>query len=280
MTEDIRKTFEADGYLVFEHAISAASVESLKHAAARIVDDFDIEAHRTIFSTRDRDRGRDRYFMDSAEAVHCFLEEEALDDDGRLTVPKQQAINKIGHAMHDRVPEFTEFCRQPFFAKVLSALGYSQPQLWQTMYIYKQPRIGGEVRWHQDASYLHALGSPVVGFWVAMEDATLENGCLWVQPGGHRSPLREIFEVQPNDASGTLRTIDPTPWPAADEGRPVELEAGGVIVFSDRLPHYSSANRSPRSRQAFTLHFSDHDVEWSPLNWLQRKTLPAFTLDA
>ncbi len=280
MSAHIKEQFLEQGFLVLENAIGHDALRSIRDAAARIVENFDVTAHRTIFSTRDRDRGRDEYFMNSAEAVHCFLEEEALGDDGELLVPKDRAINKIGHAMHDLVPEFTRFCRHPLFGKVLDALGYVRPQLWQTMYIFKQPRIGGEVRWHQDASYLHSLSSPVVGFWVAVEDATLENGCLWVDPGGHRSPLREIFEVDADTGKGTLRAVDSTPWPSEEEGHPVELEAGGVIVFSDRLPHYSSANRSNRSRQAFTLHFSDQDAHWAPTNWLQRRRFSPFYLDA
>lgn len=268
--------FQEQGYAVFERAIDADALDSVRKAAARIVDEFDIRAHQSVFSTADRDRGRDRYFMESAEAVHCFLEEEAVDEAGELRFPKQRAINKIGHAMHDLVPEFTEFARLPLFRQTLNWLGYERAQLWQSMYIFKQPRIGGEVRWHQDASYLRSLSSPVVGFWIAMEDATPENGCLWVQPGGHRSPLREVYEVDRNTLQGKLHTADSTPWPAAGEGQAVELEAGGVIVFSDHLPHYSSANRSERSRQALTFHFSDHDADWSPRNWLQRPTLPPF----
>lgn len=218
--------------------------------------------------------------MDSAEAVHCFLEEEAVDEHGRLQVAKPFAINKIGHALHDRVPEFTAFCRLPVFAQILDTLGVERPQLWQSMYIFKQPRIGGEVRWHQDASYLRSLSSPVVGLWVAVDDATLENGCLWLQPGGHRSPLRDVYEVDPDTREGTLRTIDPTPWPSGNEGRPVELAAGSVLAFSDHMPHYSSANRSDRSRQAFTMHFTSHDAQWAPTNWLQRRRLPPFYLES
>ena len=78
-----------------------------------------------VFSTKDRDRGRDRYFMESAEAVHCFLEEEAVDADGGLVRPKELAINKIGHALHDRVPEFRTFCPQPFLKEILAQLGYA-----------------------------------------------------------------------------------------------------------------------------------------------------------
>ena len=279
MDTKLSEQFEDQGYLVMEGAIPGQELRSIRDAAARIVDEFDVDAHRSIFSTRDRDRGRDRYFMDSAEAVHCFLEEEALDEDGQLTCGKDRAINKIGHAMHDLVPEFTRFCRLSVFANTLKALNYRRPQLWQTMYIFKQPRIGGEVRWHQDASYLRSLSSPVLGFWVAIEDSTRENGCLWVQPGGHHSALREVYEVDADTGQGELRTIDDNAWPAPGEGQPVEIPAGSVLVFSDRMPHYSSANRSERSRQAFTLHFSEDDALWSSRNWLQRRRLPPFYLN-
>lgn len=279
MQTDLQQEFETQGYCVIENAVEPAALASIRDAAARIVDGFDVNAHRSVFSTRDRDKGRDRYFMESAEAVHCFLEEEALDENGTLKVPKARAINKIGHAMHDLVPEFTRFCRQPVFSTLLGSLGYKKPQLWQTMYIYKQPRIGGEVRWHQDASYLQSTGSPVIGIWVAVEDATLENGCLWVQPGGHRSPLRDSYEVNHETLEGELHALDTTPWPGPDEGTPLELAAGGVVVFSDRMPHYSSANRSSRSRQAFTMHCTDHDSTWAAHNWLQRRSLPPFYLN-
>lgn len=161
---------------MLESAIAASDLERLRRRAARIVDDFDIDNHRSVFSTKHEDRDRDTYFMESAEAVHCFLEEGALT--GReLNRPKERAINKIGHALHDLEPEFAAFCRLPVFGECLHRIGFSPAQLWQTMYIFKQPRIGGEVRWHQDASYLIADKPGVVGFWVAMEDADTSNGC-------------------------------------------------------------------------------------------------------
>jgi phytanoyl-CoA hydroxylase len=275
-TAELRERFARDGYLVFERAIEAEAIESIRGAAARIVDAFDPSLHRTVFSTKDRDRGRDRYFMESAEAVHCFLEEEAVDSDGGLVRPKELAINKIGHALHDRVPEFRAFCRQPILKEVLAQLGYADPLLWQTMYIFKQPRIGGEVRWHQDASYLATEPATVVGLWVAVEDARRDNGCLWVQPGGQRSPLREIYRVDHATLEGRLTTLSAAPWPREDQAVAVEVPRGSLVVFSDHLPHYSSPNRSERSRQAFTMHFAEAASAWSADNWLQRPRLGPF----
>lgn len=274
--KNLKSKYIEKGYAVREGCISPGELKTIRSAAARVVDDFDIEQHRTVFSTKDGDQGRDQYFMDSAEAVHSFLEEDALDDTGRLVRPKELAINKIGHALHDLVPEFKQFCRQPVFAKALKAIGYEAPLLWQTMYIFKQPRIGGEVRWHQDASYLGTRPSSVVGFWVALEDAHRDNGCLWVQPGGHSSPLRELYEVDHTSSEGQLRTIDDSPWPDANEAIAVEVPAGSLVIFNDHMPHYSSQNRSERSRQAFTMHFAEGSSTWSEKNWLQRPTLGPF----
>ena len=276
--EKLRNRYLEQGYAVIEGVIPQSAIDSIRSAAARIVDEFDIITHRTVFSTKDRDRGRDDYFLQSAQAVHCFLEEDALDAEGNLVYAKDQAINKIGHAMHDLVPEFSAFCRLPLFAQCLRSIGYRSPVLWQTMYIHKQARIGGEVRWHQDASYLVTDPPSIVGFWVALEDAHQDNGCLWVQPGGHHSPLREIYEVDHESTTGTLRELDNTPWPSLADGIAVEVPAGSLVIFNDHMPHYSSQNRSETSRQAFSMHFAEESANWSAKNWLQRPRLGQFKL--
>ncbi len=272
------QSFTQQGFIVLEGALPQAEVESIRSAALRIVEQFDVDQHRTVFSTSDRDRGRDSYFMDSAENVSCFLEADALDDNGQLVKPKQQCINKMGHAMHDLVPEFTAFCKQPLFGELLRDIGYQAPHLMQTMYIFKQPQIGGEVRWHQDASYLISNPPSVTGVWVAVEDAHQGNGCLWVQPRGHKSPLREVFEVDTQRQAGALKTLDNTPWPEPDQAVAVEVPAGSIVVFSDHLPHYSSHNYSDTSRHAFTLHVVEQAARWSDKNWLQRPNLGIFAL--
>jgi phytanoyl-CoA hydroxylase len=273
---DIATEFEQSGYVVREAVIPRSQLAAVRDAALRIVDAFDPSLQRTVFTTRHQGHARERYFLDSAEKVHCFLEEEALDADGRLVCARREAVNKIGHALHDLVPEFRDFCRQPMIAETLRALGYRPAQLWQTMYIFKQPHIGGEVRWHQDASYLITRPASVIGCWLALEDADRDNGCLWVQPGGHRSPLREVYEVHHDTGEAALRKLDSTPWPGFDEAVAVEVPAGSLVVFSDHLPHYSSPNRSSRSRHAFTMHFAQPESEWCAENWLQRPSLPPF----
>src|SRR5262249_36058332 len=126
-----------------------------------------------------------------------------------------------------------------------------------------------EVRWHQDASFFDSEPVTVTTFWFALEDATLENGCMWAEPGGHRGPLRERFVREGRRV--WMEPLDATPWPAAGQGAvPLEVSAGSLVVFHGLLPHYSAANRSALSRHAYTLHVTDAGSRYSPRNWLQR----------
>ena len=104
------------------------------------------------------------------------------------------AAKEIGYQPKHGLPELAELALD---------LGLEQALIWQSMYIFKQPGIGGEVRWHQDATFFDTVPITVTTFWFALEDATLDNGCLWVEPGGHRGPLRERFVKTGNAAAST-----------------------------------------------------------------------------
>jgi len=125
------------------------------------------------------------------------------------------------------------------------------------------------VRWHQDASFFVTEPISVTTFWFALEDAALDNGCLWVEPGGHRRPLRERFVREGERLR--LERLDATPWPGERSAVPLPCAAGTLVVFHGLLPHYSAANRSPRSRLAYTLHVTDGNAVYLTLNWLQRE---------
>ena len=207
-----KNQYQASGYLVLPGFKSATEIRALRNRARQIVEDFDADAHRSIFSTTDQARrsaGAD--FLASAEGIECFFEEEAFDAEGQLRQAKALSINKIGHAMHDLDPVFERFSRNTALADLASDLGLVDARLWQSMYIFKQPGIGGEVKWHQDATFFDTTPSTVTAFWFALEDATRDNGCLWVQPGGHRGPLREQF-MRDGDAV-RMQPLDATPWP-------------------------------------------------------------------
>jgi phytanoyl-CoA hydroxylase len=257
--------YDRDGFLVLKDFLSMADCDALQARAGELVAAFDPGPARTVFSTRDQSHARDRYFQESGGAIRFFFEEEATDQ------PVPLALNKIGHALHDLDPVFDRVSRQPKLADLARALGFREPLLLQSMYLFKQPHIGGEVGWHQDATYLHTRPSTVTGFWIALDDADRDNGCLMALPGGHRGPLRQRFH-RAGEAMVT-DTLDATPWPKTP---PVALEAprGTLVVLHGLLPHASAPNRSGRPRHAYALHLIDGCAEYASDNWLQRPDLP------
>jgi phytanoyl-CoA hydroxylase len=268
LTTEQRAQYQRDGYLVIPGFKSAEQIAALRARAEQIVNDFDPNQSRTIFTTRDQESKTEDYFLDSDNTVRCFFEEEAFGPDGELRQAKALSINKIGHAMHDLDPVFNTFSRDARLAEVAVDLGLQEAQVWQSMYIFKQPGIGGEVRWHQDATYFDSTPISVTTFWFALEDATKDNGCLWVEPGGHRGPLRERFLR--NGRQIRMEKLDSTPWPDGSTAVPLEAKAGSLVCFHGLLPHYSAPNRSAVSRHAYTLHVTDARTAYSPQNWIQR----------
>jgi phytanoyl-CoA hydroxylase len=266
----LQQRYREDGYLVLPDFKPRHEIDALRRRAEQIVESFDPAAGSGVFTTNQQDA--DAWFLGSADSVRCFFEEEAFDTDGRLRQPKALSINKIGHALHELDPVFAAFSHGPAWAELAADLGLAQTQLWQSMFIFKQPGIGGEVHWHQDATYLHSEPMTVTGFWIALEDAGVDNGCLWVAPGGHRGPLRKRF-VREGDAVRDV-TLDRTPWPSLADAVPLEVAAGTLVCFHGLLPHYSAPNRSAASRHAYTLHAIDARSRWSDDNWLRRSKQP------
>ncbi len=274
LTKAQQQGFLDNGYLALPGFKSAADIAALRQRAAQIVQAFDPLQNRAVFSTKEQDRSVDDYFMGSASTVRCFLEEEAFAENGQLRQDKSLSINKIGHAMHDLDPVFDKFSRGPALAALAADIGLQQPQIWQSMYIFKQPGIGGEVRWHQDATFFETQPISVTTFWFALEDASVTNGCLWVEPGGHRGPLRERFVTSssPSATAARIEPLDATPWPDERTAVPLEVSAGTLVLLHGLLPHYSAPNRSAVSRHAYTLHVTDGRSQYSARNWLQRSS--------
>jgi phytanoyl-CoA hydroxylase len=266
LDEVMRAAWARDGLLVIEDFLEPAQCDAMMARAAEIVAAFDPGA-AVAFSTRTHAHGSSEHFLGSADTVRCFLEEEALHPDGRLAVDPARAVNKIGHALHDLDPVFDAVSRDPRLARLCHDLGLAAPLLLQSMYIFKQPRIGGEVVCHQDATFLYTEPPSVVGLWFALEDATPENGCLEVLPGLHRGPLKRRYRRR---GDGVIMQVDDdSAWPEAARFV-LPARRGTLVVLHGLLPHLSGANRSTRSRQAYSLHVIDGRCRYAEDNWLQR----------
>jgi phytanoyl-CoA hydroxylase len=265
-TQQLR-SYEDLGFLVLNNFVDPHDCDDLRARANEMVREFEPANLTSIFSTHEQNRVADEYFLNSANNVSFFFEENAFNPDGSLKHEKEVSINKIGHALHDLDAAFDRFSRTSAIEQLARDLSVKNPLLLQSMYIFKQPHIGGEVNCHQDCTFLYTEPNNILGLWFALEDATLENGCLWILPGGHKRGLKSRW-VRTHSGM-QFETYDSSPWPE-EELIPLEVKKGSLIVLHGLLPHRSLENRSAKSRHAYTLHIISSDSHYPADNWLQR----------
>lgn len=280
------RDYHNNGYLCIEDFAPHDLCDRLRERAVRIVTE--LETDKGVFSTIHQEKTSDDWFLSSGDKIRLFMEEgEENDEEMKAAPPEDNAVakpgdgmvpesergsthkvNKIGHALHDLDPEFAAFSRQPRLARIVDDLGFMKPLLLQSMYIFKQPGIGGEVSVHQDSTFLYTDPLSVTGFWFALEDASISNACLWALPGGHRLNLKKRFH---RDGLGgcTFTELETGELPQ-DGYVPLEVPKGSLVILHGKLPHKSSANRSSQTREAFTLHIVEGEAHYPSDNWLQR----------
>lgn len=125
--------------------------------------------------------------------------------------------------------------------------------VFQSQYIFKNPGAWGQP-WHQDSYYFTFDQQPQVGLWLAISEATLENGCLAVVPGSHKQPVLEHGPDKRPGANYGYLEIEETEF-EADQAVPVLMEPGDLLVFHSYLVHRSFDNKANARRQAMVYHY-------------------------
>lgn len=261
--------FQNDGFLVLENFNSTTECNTLIKRGEELAKKFDYHGHASIFQTSDQVKTSDEYFLNSGSDISYFFEKDAFDKDGKLKGDLFLSLNKIGHALHDLDPVFDSFSRSPQMKKLVNDLSMNSYAIIQSMLIFKHARIGGIVDVHQDSTFLYTEPDSCIGFWFALEDATLENGCLWAKPGGHNTSLRKRFKRK-NQSETEFIILNQEPY-SMDGMIPLEVKKGSCIVLHGLLPHYSLPNTSGHSRQAYSIHMINQEAYYPSDNWLQRE---------
>lgn len=177
------------------------------------------------------------------------------------------------HQPHFISPVMKRFAEHPRICSVLSRITAAHLPQWdgavkcmQTMLFVKPPGKQGQA-WHQDERYIPTRDRSLIGAWIAIDDATIENGCLWVVPGSHQSgylfPTKDHGQPQEYDSSDMAINFDDT------KAVPVEVKAGSVVFFNGYLLHKSLKNRSQVYRRALVSHYMN---AWSLLPWYETDT--------
>ena len=254
--------FQRDGFVVVPDVLTLEECERLRTRAAQIAQS---SPSQSTFSTTERGHDSDPEFLKSAECIHVFWEPKA---DPAIGL---DAVNKIAHTLHRDDEVFAQISQKPILQDILMRLGYLNPVFIQSMFIPKSPRIGGLVRPHQDATFIRSSPKPCVALWFALEDADEHNGALWISPGSHKGPLRQLYHRR--GSALELETCDSSPYP--EERVILSVSAGTCIAFEGRAVHGSAANVSERSRHAYTLHVVDSTADYHENNWIPFPNRPS-----
>jgi phytanoyl-CoA hydroxylase len=160
---------------------------------------------------------------------------------------KQDSIRKLWK-MVEHEQRVAALAQHPQMLAVLARLVGDTPELFQDQALLKPPLIGREKPWHQDNAYFNLPPeTSVVGVWIALDEATPENGCMYVIPGSHlEGPVihfkRRDWQICDTDV-------------AADAAWTVPLKPGGCLIFHGLLHHGTPPSRSPQRRRALQFHY-------------------------
>jgi phytanoyl-CoA hydroxylase len=193
-----------------------------------------------------------------------FRKREGIIFDGNLTYseidPKKTQLRSLHPHRHDARP--MDWFLNSHVAAVLHRL-LGKPALGaQTMYYFKPPGARGQGM-HQDNIYLLAAPATCIAAWTAIDDATIENGCLWIVPVSHKSGIL-CPEKEATDAEKWMQYGDShiTKFPRDRKPVPVEVPRGSTLFFHGDLIHGSGPNRTKdKSRRTFIGHYIDDASE-------------------
>lgn len=208
------------------------------------------------------------YFQESTDKCHIFFEE----------IENTLVVNRIGHGLHlqDELPQTSSLIyKNQNLHKLLQSLGYSHPVCILSVYIPKHPNgFGSEVRPHQESTFAHTNPLSSLVLWVALEDATIENACMWGLLGSHKMPLKYVSMVDHVQKTRIYRQINNVEIPEFNTFEntytPLQVNAGDALIFNGNFVHCSAQNKSFGSRKAITFQFVEtYKTEFSAFNWIR-----------
>jgi phytanoyl-CoA hydroxylase len=241
--------YRRDGYLAFENALSPAEVEEACQGLNDIARSYAF--NEAVAEYRPMTPGNSNYGGASfrSKTSKCLVQlepgyEPSPDKLGELELKVRKT-----QSFQDEAPIFNRiYTTHPRIQGVVSSILGKAVELYQTMALVKTAQGGVEKPWHQDNAYFAIENmDQILGTWIALDDATAENGCMHLLVGGHQlGPLKHHHTFDCEIVSGR---IDPS------AAIPIELKTGGILFFHANLPHQTPINSSPNRRRALQYHY-------------------------
>ncbi|MDQ6417810.1 phytanoyl-CoA dioxygenase family protein [Paenibacillus sp. LHD-117] len=212
ITEEQMQHYEEQGYIVFDSLFGAEEMDEIRG----IIDGFDEESEQAL-----RTKGQD--FINLASQ-----------------------INFTGN-LNFRSSKLQHFIADPRFVGITTTILGPDTKLYWDQSVYKRPEASKDFPWHQDNGYVPTDPVHYLTCWLALDDATVENGCIWVQPGTHRKGFVPHIKT---DLGWICYYGD-------IEGIPVELKKGSMVAFHSLLFHRSTPNLSKtQTRKGYVIQYS------------------------
>lgn len=223
--------YREHGYLIVPDLVSSAELETLKRDTA--------------------DLARGKYPCEQLQT----LPEDMSDDEALRSI-------LCIHQPHYISPVMLDFVKHKGMAEVMSRIIAPNVKCMQSMLFVKPPGFQGQA-WHQDEIYIPTRDRSLCGGWIAIDNATIENGCLWVIPGSHQTGY--LYPQKPHENTEEFDFAQESYGFDESAEVPVEVKAGTVVFFNGYLLHRSRKNRSASSyRRVLVNHYMN---AYSLLPW-------------
>lgn len=234
VTDEQIALYKEQGYLAIENAFTPEEVDAGIAGLIHLIMGGNPEFNGVMFEAKAR------------EVLHT------LGPDAR-----QDAVRKLMHFV-DFDERLKNLSHHRKLIGIVERIMGEKPVMFQDMALLKPPRMGREKPWHQDHAYFDfPLNTRVVGVWIALDEATLENGCMRVLAGQHNAgPVvhfkRRDWQICDTEVKGKQGVVA------------APLKPGGLLLFDGLLPHGTPHNNSPLRRRALQFHYRNAgSVKWS-----------------
>ncbi|RAV14870.1 phytanoyl-CoA dioxygenase family protein [Paenibacillus contaminans] len=208
LTEEQLTHYQEEGYIVLENLFSGEEMDAIRS----IIDEID-------------------------QSKNCMPDNQDF---------KKEVANFTVN-LNFRSPELQRFIADQRLVDITTAILGPDTKLYWDQSVYKRPEASRDFPWHQDNGYGPTEPVHYITCWLALEDATIENGCVWVQPGTHKKGFVPHIRTD----------IGYICYYGDIEGIPVELKKGSMVAFNSLLFHRSTPNRSKtQTRKGYVIQYS------------------------